>query len=425
MRASHLCALSVSVLCSLTHASQQEPARAIIAEMLADADTRTSMLSGAVAPERARGWGEHDGRFTLRDNAGNFSLAIGGHMQTRYTLNLHDDTATTDGVEPGFSLRRTKLKLSGHVFTPDITFKVQSAFSRSSATHTLEVARINIKLDNYHTISFGQSKTRFLREENISSMKQLTADRSLTNEIFKQSYSQHVELSHTAEKWRAWLSFSDGLRSRNTPFDSPQSPSVFAGAASGGEADFAVTARIEVKTGANWKRFDDFTSPPGQEFAALFGAALHFEGGDASTTTFASSYSFLTWTADLSLEGDAWSAYAAAIGAHTANGLNASDTDDYGFLVQGAFYLPDSGTEFFARYDILFPDSSRSMDDPFDTITMGFNHYLHAHAAKFTADIQWFLSDVNALSGSNTGVGYLSSAEPNEIAIRLQFQILF
>ena len=416
----------VAVVCCasttpLATAHPQEPgdvSRAIVAEMIAYAESRSMPLSDAQSSG-------HDGKFRIRDANGNFSLNVGALMQTRYVLNLRDDNAQHDAIEPGFSARRTKLIFGGHIFSPEISFNLLVAHSRSSGALRLEYAFTNLELDDHRTLTLGQGKLRFLREESISSSRQLTADRSLTNEVFTQGFSQFIELLHTEDNWRASIALSDGLKSYRTDFDEPQSPSSFAGAASGGEADLAITARFETKTGDTWSRFKDFTSFPDQSFASLFGAALHYESGDASTTTFFRSYSLLAWTADYSLEGNGWNAYAAVIGAHARDGSLPANTDDYAALIQGAFFLPDADTELFARYDIMFPDTSRASSDPFDTLTFGFNHYLHAHAAKLTADIQWFLGDANALTGPRSNIGYLSSDDPNELVLRLQFQLLF
>ena len=81
----------------------------------------------------------------------------------------------------------------------------------------------------------------------------------------------------------------------------------------------------------------------------------------------------------------------------------------------------------------LIPDGDRAGDDAFSTLTAGANYYLHGHAARFTADIQWFLDDTAgndlvsgvAATGVGRGVGLLPSAEADQVALRLQFQLLF
>ena len=53
------------------------------------------------------------------------------------------------------------------------------------------------------------------------------------------------------------------------------------------------------------------------------------------------------------------------------------------------------------------------------------NYYWSGHAAKFTADVQYFIDDVNALSLPSTAIGYLGDTDDGEVAIRFQFQLLF
>ena len=65
--------------------------RATVAEMLADAETRTSLLSAGDAG--------HDGGFFLAGDG--FKLSIGGNVQFRYMANFRDDRAGQDDFESG------------------------------------------------------------------------------------------------------------------------------------------------------------------------------------------------------------------------------------------------------------------------------------------------------------------------------------
>ena len=96
-------------------------------------------------------------------------------------------------------------------------------------------------------------------------------------------------------------------------------------------------------------------------------------------------------------------------------------------MAQVGIRIPNSDWEAFVRHDILFPDDGdrRTSNDNFSTITFGANYYMHGHAAKFTADLAWFLDDMNELSGPNTGIGYFHDDDDNEVTIRFQFQLLF
>ena len=96
---------------------------------------------------------------------------------------------------------------------------------------------------------------------------------------------------------------------------------------------------------------------------------------------------------------------------------------------QGGVFLTDRW-ELFGRWDAVFPDDSRSAGEDFHTLTVGANHYFFpgSHAAKFTADMQWFLDDQDG-SGSivrvNEGIGLAPTSEDDQLSFRLQMQLLF
>ncbi|MCA9312552.1 MAG: hypothetical protein KDA21_15160, partial [Phycisphaerales bacterium] len=72
-------------------------------------------------------------------------------------------------------------------------------------------------------------------------------------------------------------------------------------------------------------------------------------------------------------------------------------------------------------------------DDPFNTLTVGANRYLHGQAAKFTVDLQYFLDAttdndlVGSIAGTGVGdrIGVLPSDNDGQFVLRAQFQILF
>src|SRR5439155_5453186 len=67
---------------ALAQQSNADETRAIVAEMLADAQTRTSLL--------AAGGAGHDGQFYLASPDGSFRLNVGGQIQFRYILDFRD-----------------------------------------------------------------------------------------------------------------------------------------------------------------------------------------------------------------------------------------------------------------------------------------------------------------------------------------------
>ncbi len=395
--------------------------RAVVAEMLADAQNRSSLLAG--------GNGGHDGNFYLADDAGNFRLNISGQMQFRYLLNFRDEDSNEDDFDGGFQTRRTKLAFSGHVINPNWTYKVEGAFDRDGGAFVLEDAFVGYNFGNGFRVKMGQFKAPFLREELVSSRYQLAAERSVMNEVFNQDRSQGIELRYEQEAWRAMAAFTDGFGSDNTDFNSAA------------EAGWALTGRFEYKFAGDWKDFEDFTSKSGQQFSALLGAAVHYQQSRNTGMPTDVDTNYLTYTVDLSFEGDSWNFYGAFVGNNVdmqgpTGAADPDSTDNFGFVIQGGYRFAQN-TELFARWDsvLLDEDTVASGEDNFNFLTVGVNQYYAGHAAKATLDFVYAFEDTSNLSAfstgfsnggyPNTGVGLLGDAEDGEIVVRLQFQLLF
>ncbi len=425
---------STAVADSESWSSDADEVRALVAEMLADSETRSSLLQSG-------GTAGHDGKFFLASPDGNFRLNVGGQVQFRYTANFRDDdgmigfdddddgiidrSERVDDFEGGFQTRRTKLTFSGHVYEPELRYKVQGAFDRAGGAFILEDAYVEYDMSNGWSVRWGQFKLPLLREELVSSKYQLAADRSVANELFNQGRSQGIQVTYADEMWRFRAAFSDGLASANSDLGADP-------------ADWAITGRVEVLIAGEWSQFKDFTSEPGSDYGVMVGAAGHFEQSpDVPGGTVIDRFSY---TVDASVEGDGWNVFAAFIGNTLSDvpvGLGTQDADNFAFVVQGGLYVAED-IEIFARYDHIFLDDDVFVgDDEFKTLTAGANYYMYGHAAKFTADVQWFFDSTDGLfagaaagglagAGANTGIGLLDSGdEDGQIALRFQFQLLF
>ncbi|MBX3315714.1 MAG: hypothetical protein KF902_02490 [Phycisphaeraceae bacterium] len=388
---------------SVTHADTTDASRAELAEL------KSSAASGAPAG--------HDGSgFFIGSEDGAFKLKIGGQIQFRYVANFRDEpTDSDDDYTGGFQTRRERLEFSGNVINKETTFLIQTDFSRSNGGASLLDAWVRHSFNENWSLRFGQFKAPLLREELVSGKRMLAADRSITNGVFTQARSQGIQLEYDADRVKLAGAFTDGLNTLNTDFDSST------------EADYGLTGRAEILLKGDWKRFADFTSWRGSDFGAMVGVAGHWQSGGSTGGT--TDTDVLEYTVDLSLEGNGWNAFAAFIGRST-DPASGEDVDDFGVVVQGGAFLTDK-TELFARYDVVMPDDDRgSSSDDFSTVTVGVNHYFieKSHAAKFTADLLYFIdaqSDSSSLVSRSTGVGLLPDTEEGQVAARLQFQLLF
>lgn len=401
--------------------SNTDEIRSVVAEMLADAETRSSLLSAGDAG--------HDGRFFIAGDG--FRLNVGGQIQFRYIANFRDDRPGQDDFESGFQTRRTKLNFQGDI-NKDWFFRVRGNFDRDdSGGFGMDYGFAGYKFANGGRVTVGQFKLPLLREELVGDDKQLAADRSITNNAFTQDYSQGVMYDYETESWRLAAAFSDGLATRNTDITNNEDTSSFG---VGGEADYAFTGRFEYMFAGNWRMFDDFTAAKGQDYGALLGVAAHWQSSANSNNPADIDRDTLQYTADVSVEGDSWNLYGAFLGRwEEFEGLGGSSSDfhDFGAVIQGGWRFAEN-TELFARWDAIFGDEDRAAfasDDTFNFLTVGLNHYWAGHAAKGTLDLIWAFDKTDALQSvgvlSDTGVGILGDSEENEIAIRAQFQLLF
>jgi hypothetical protein len=413
---------------ALAQQTSPDEVRAIVAEMLSDAETRSSLLAG--------GGAGHDGRFYLANADGSFRLNIGGQLTERYIIGFRDDN-NTGGIRPGdeftsgFQNRYAKLWFDGNIGGTDWTYMIRGNFDRGSGGNfQLENGWAGYNFGSGWKTRFGQFKLPFAEEALVDDQFQLAADRSVVDSAFNQGYSQGIEVSYETLDWRVKAAFSDGFAQSNT--DYPNVPPL--------GADYAFTGRFEYKFAGNDfnETFKDFTSEQGKPFACLLGGAVHYQESANSNAPTDVDQEYLGYTADVTFKGDGWNVFAAGEGRHTqtrgpVGSSSNPDFDDFGLVIQGGFRVAKD-TEIFARYDGIFADSDRNLpNDNFSFITGGVNQYYAGHAAKATADIVYAFDATTNLAGAsqfgpvvpNTALGLLGSSKDGEVTIRLQFQLLF
>jgi hypothetical protein len=404
-----------------------------------------------------------------KQGGGAFSVKVGGYEQVRFSLNSRDDNTLDNDMAWGFSNARTRINFSGNVFSEDWGYFIQFGLGDDTAVGTpppaggtnsgttaigpgLEDAFITYNMGNGWGMKVGQFKLPFLREELVGDTEQLAVDRSVTNSAFTQGRSQGLQFSYAQESFRFMGAFSDGLRTANTDYVSPA------------EADFALTARGEFMWSGAWSQADGgFTSWQNQNFFGMVGAAFHYQAGGNSFNTgegtvgpgnpSSNPSDFDIWgvTADVTVKGNGWNAFGAFVytstdggnpgvgvvpypGTGTPGGANAPSMDDFGIVLQGGVFV-DAQWELFGRVDMIFPDSSRTpagspvkFDDEMTTLTFGVNHYIspNSHAAKFTAQLQYFLDkQATGIAPASTLHGLLGSAEDPQWTITAQLQLVF
>lgn len=374
--------------------------RSLVQDVLADADTRASLLQGGMTAGYDRG-------FFLASADGNYRLNISGRLQFRYVYNNQDNS--DDDNRWGFEMRRTRLQFAGHVINPNWTYQIQGDFNRDGGGFTLLDGVIGHKFENGMTVRVGQFKAPFNREELVSSSRQLAVDRSLVNSRFNVGRAQGIELAaQLGENIRVAGMISDGARSLNTPWQAY-------------DTEFAITGRVDFLAAGNFQQFADFSSWDGEEFGLLIGAAAHYQKDEYGTVAGPEVEDF-RWTIDGSAKFGNFSLFAAVIGRHLSAD-NAADADQYGIVVQGGLFIVPNEWEIFARYE--WGDDDTSSED-LSVLTGGVTRYWAKHNLKWTTDVGYGLNQVSSgWASSSLGWRADPAGEDGQLVVRSQLQLAF
>lgn len=366
-------------------------------EVLADAQTRSS-LNGASSGHDSKGF------FIAGDNG--FRLNVSGDFQFRYTYNpSRANPVSGNNSETGFNIPLARLRFSGNV-NESVDFMLESGFDRANGNASLLDAYAGIALFQEGRLQFGQFKLPFMKEVNVSEQYQLAVDRSVTSYVFGQGRSQGVQFGYNTDKLSLIAAISDGFNTANTNFTDPA------------ESDFALTLRGEYAIFGSNQNSKEFTSARNQENTLVAGMAFHYQDGDTQDSMY-------SYTGDMTWKYNGWNAFLSGVGRNIES--NAGSFDDFGLALQGGYRITDN-IEPFARYDVVIADSSRNFTNhSFNFLTSGVNYYLYGQAAKLSTDVVWSINETNGLGTmanfSNTGL--LGSSNKNEVAFRMQFQVLF
>ena len=161
-----------------------EETKALVEEVLADADARTMM-----------------------QGANPVTVNVGGFVQTRFTYNGGGE----DEADHGFSLQRARLVLSGKVY--DIGYKVSGQWSDGG----------NFDLKDAYGVGnlggldfkFGQFKAPFMKEVLVSQTDTLAADRSIVAYTYGQGRSQGIEFGKDFGRTNIRVAYTDGFNTAN------------------------------------------------------------------------------------------------------------------------------------------------------------------------------------------------------------------
>lgn len=390
-----------------------EEVKSLIREVLSDADTRATLLQEGMTA------GHDGGNFFLASADGAFLMEIAGQIQFRYVADFQDDRS--DETEGGFQLRRTKLSFSGHVADPRLSYDVVLSVDREDGSVGLDDAVIGYDISDELTIMGGKFKLPFLRQELISSKRQLAADRGIVTEFFTLDRSEQVQLLYSTDAFRGALSFNDGADEELSTAGSDP-------------VEYAFTGRVDAKLAGEWDQARDVVDWDRDTLGVFVGGAAHYQAGDGNNADFGSESeaNYFAWTVDGQVETGGFSLLGAFTGGHIEwdDDIVAADRDMYGALVEAGYMVTDK-LQPFARWEWLDDDTDGT--DDLQAVTAGVNYYLDQHNAKFTTDVVWVYDGSvasnpfgNAIDSDGLGISDFSSAEEEDLfVLRAQFQMLF
>jgi hypothetical protein len=384
-----------------------EEVKALIGEVLADADTRASLMADGMTA------GHNGTNFFVASADGGFMLTITGQIQFQYILDFNQEDA--DGEDEGFRTRRTKLGFGGHVTAGrKWDYEVVISLDRDDSNAFFEDIKFGTQLSEEMRVDGGKFKLPFLREELTSSKRLLAVDRSVVGEFFTLNRAEQVQLSFKSDMIKAAVSVSDGANSETSDIG-------------GDGVEFSVTGRVDIKIQGDWKQAADFTAWSGEPMAIFLGAALHQQFGDGNNAALDENY--FSWTIDGSVEMNGLGIFAAVTGGHIDSESASLDRDMMGIVLQASYNFNDT-IEPFVRLEYL--DSDGAGDDTAVFLTVGGNYYFKKHDAKFTLDFLFFIDGdaptVNTFGASTTGTGFGFSGDgvdQDTVIMRAQFQLLF
>ena len=474
--------------------------RHVVEDVLKDADARSS-LTPAVP---TAGFGDRG--FFIASPDGNFRLNLSGQLQIRYAANflssrdysilnanpgagVNRNTALAPSANSynkstyGFEIRRMKLDFFGHVIDPSWQYRLiliynqnqnaalvpggnNAAGANGSSNAGMEEAMVIKDMGEGFKISVGQFKSPFLREEIVSSRRQLAVERSLVDQMFSTKFTQGVMGTWTGDHLMFEAMYNDGGSNANTgataAFNSESAgspPSLNNGA---GFTEWAITAHAGWLAFGQWNDFNDLSSFPGEGEGLMFNAWLNMQrGGQGASSAIInanniplngnSDAQFLTWSADATwhLGGANLFSYfvmntAYNIPATTTN--NISSINSYGAVVQGGYFITNT-VELFGRWewmstqnkgvnDIGNVGSTPTVANVFNAgrtsaYTAGFNWFIYGRQIKLTSDIGfttaplWFNNGIYGAGIAGTNYRIEPDGGGGQIVVRSQLQLLF
>jgi hypothetical protein len=335
--------------------------RGIVTDVLADADTRSSLQgSGSGAG--------YDGGFFLSSADGNYSMKVNVLQQIRWSFN--DNDSPVGGAEQqsfGFENKRTRLTFSGNMVDSSWSYKVAYYFGASNDVEgyagvngNLADAWVSKDFGNGFAMYVGQFRLPFGAEYGLDAGNLQFTDYSVAASLLGPGSGQGIMFGYSADMFRVSGAYVNSLGQVNQAWT-----------AGSPDSDWAFAARAEFKLAGNWANFNDAQSWKGEEFSAVIGGGMSIQRDDTTATT--------PWSGTI----DATIGFG---GANLAGAFFYSDDDagseTQGFTVSGGVFVSDD-IELVARFENLEVDNGPELN----TLTGGANWYFAKNTAKLGVEV--------------------------------------
>jgi len=383
--------------------------RGIVTDVLADADTRSSLQgSGAGAG--------YNGGFFLSSADGNYSMKLNVLEQIRWTFNNRNDADEGEDQTWGFENKRTRLTFGGNVVDPSWSYKIAYYFAYANDTEfggqspVLADAYVAKDFGDGLSLTVGQFKLPFSGEYGLDAGNLQFNDYSTISNAFADGYGQGLMLTYSADAFRAAAAYVNAINETNENFgiDSPV-------------AEFALTGRAEFKLSGTWDQFNNAMSFRGEEMGVLIGAGVNWSDSNS-----AGEGDIFGATVDVTIDFG---------GANVMGAFYWDNNDDvapdsgpgenpWGATLQGGVFVSDDW-EIVARFE--YGDADSSADDPdFSTVTFGTNWYIAQNTAKLGLDFGYAFDGIGSIWGfSASGNNWLEDTDGEDGQWMIQAQLSF
>ena len=357
--------------------------RGIVTDVLADADTRSSLQgSGAGAG--------YNGGFFMSSADGNYSMKVNVLEQIRWTFDDRSNAGAND-QSWGFENKRTRLTFGGNMVDSSWSYKLAYYFAYSNDVEfdqdspVLADAFVAKDLGNGLSFTVGQFKLPFSGEYGTDAGNLQFNDYSTISNAFANGYGQGLMMTYASDAFRGAVAYVNALNSTNDEF-----------ATGSPEDEFAFAGRAEFKLSGTWDQFNNAMSFRGEEMGVLIGGGINWSDSNDPTTG-----DIFGATADVTVDFGGANIMGAFYWDNVDNGTS---ENPYGFTVQGGLFVSDD-VELVARYEFGDADSA-ALDNEFSTATIGANWYLAQNTAKFGANFGYAFDGIGntwgfAASGNN------------------------